>query len=95
MDLHAVTKLPHMLVKRGFEPTFTQAASLQPFGSTILHFLYDGAGVDVWSAEQFERPRGTSALRKRCSLQHDCAGIGASHPEIGCIGAGVDPSALA
>jgi hypothetical protein len=80
-----------MFVKRGFEPAFPQPATMQPLRRQRVHFPHDHACVDIGSAEQFERPRGTSPLRKRRALEHHRARVSARHPQIRGIGAWLGP----
>ena len=53
------------------------------------------ARVDVGRAEQFQRPRGAAPFRERRAFDHHRAGIGARHPQVRRVGAGIDPGALA
>src|SRR6185369_1143110 len=50
---------------------------------------------EVGRAEELERTRGAPAFGERGALEHDRAGVAARHPEIRCVGARVDPGALA
>src|SRR5471030_601704 len=83
-----------MFVKCGLEPTRTQAATIEPSRSKGLHFFQDCPRINIGSAEYFERPSGASPLRERCPLEHHGPRIGARHPQVRCIGTGIDPCAL-
>src|SRR5262249_54627926 len=95
MDLHAVTKPPHVLVERRFEPAFAQMATLEPARCKRRHLFDDPSRIDIGSAEKLERPRRAAALRKRRALQHYRACIATCHPQVWCVGAGIDPRARA
>ena len=43
----------------------------------------------------FERPSGAAPFRERRALEHHRPRIGARHPQVRCIGTGIDPRALA
>src|SRR3546814_17704596 len=59
-----------MLVKGRLEPDIAQLAPAEPLGREPLHFGDHRLGVDVGSAEQFERARCPPALAERCALDH-------------------------
>src|ERR1700680_4081534 len=80
VNLHAVAKLARMFVERGLEPAIAQAATIEPPRRQGDHFLHDSAGIDIGSAEQFERAGGAAPFRERRALDHHRARIGARHP---------------
>ena len=83
-----------MLVEGRLEPAVAQEAAFEPVRGEAVHLGDDGAGVDVRGAEEFERARGAAAFGKGRAFQHHGAGIGAGHPEVGGVGAGVHPDAI-
>ncbi len=93
--LHAVAKLARMFVKRGFEPALAQAATIEPARGKDLHFHHDCPRIDIGSAELFERPSGAAPFRERRALEHHRPRIGARHPQVRCVGTGIDPRARA
>src|SRR5882724_12181471 len=94
MNLHAAAELADMLVKRGLEPAIAQAATGEPPRRERMHLLDDKPRIDIGRAVHFQRARGAAPFRKRRTLEHHCASIGARHPEIGRVRTGIDPCAL-
>ncbi|ENO77337.1 sulfate transporter [Thauera sp. 63] len=95
VDLHAVAQLAGVLVEGGLEPAVAQHAAAQPVRRQGAHVGDDRAGVEVGRAEQLQRPGGAAAFGQRRAFQHHGAGVSARHPQVGRVGAGVDPAALA
>jgi hypothetical protein len=95
VDLQAVAQLAGVLVEGRLEPAFAQHAAGQPVRGEAAHFGEHGAGVDIRRAEQFERPRRAAPFGQRRAFEHHGAGIGAGHPQVGRVRAGVDPGPFA
>ncbi len=95
MDLHAAAELFGVLVEGGLEGDVAQLAALQPLRGESLHLGDELAAIDVGRAEQLQRTGGASALRQGGALDHHRAGVGPGHPEVGRVGAGIDPGPLA
>src|SRR5262249_26780234 len=93
VDLHAVAKLAQMLVERWLKPALAQVATLEPARGNRRHLLDDALRTDIVSAEHLERSRRAAPLRKGCAFEHYGAWIGARHPQVGWVGAGIDPRA--
>src|SRR3546814_19626498 len=81
-DMDAAVELSDMLVKGRLEPDIAQLAPAEPLGREPLQFGDHRLGVDVGSAEQFERARCPPALAERCALDHHGAGIGARQIDV-------------
>ena len=84
-----------VLVERRLEPTGPQPAAAQPLRRELVHFPEERLGLEVGSAEDFQRPRGPAAFRQGRALEHDRAGITARHGEARSVGTRVHPAALA
>ena len=75
-----------------------QSRSRQPSshcGASARISAITRARVDVGRAEQLERPGRAAPFGQRRAFEHHRAGIGARHPQVGRVRAGVDPGALA
>ena len=84
-----------MLVEGRFEPAIAQSAAFQPVRREAAHLVDHRLAVDVGRPEDFQRARRSAAFGEGGALQHHRARISPRHPEVGRIGAGVDPDALA
>src|SRR3546814_12357396 len=94
VDMDAAVELADMLVKGRLEPDIAQLAPAEPLGREPLHFGDHRLGVDVGSAEQFERARCPPALAERCALAPPGAGIGARTLNVRRVGPGIDHPAV-
>ena len=59
-----------------------------------MHGFDESFSIYVGRAKQFQGTGRTAALGKGCAFQHHCSGVTARHPQVRCIGAGVDPGAF-
>src|SRR5262245_30430125 len=95
VNLHAAAELADMLMERRLEPAIAEAATMKPLRRERLPGLDDLACIDVRGAEGFKWPCRATSFRERRALDHHRARVGARHPEVRRVGAGIDPGALA
>src|SRR3546814_14003884 len=90
VDMDAAVELADMLVKGRLEPDIAQLAPAEPLGREPLHFGDHRLGVDVGSAEEFERARLPPDRAERCVLESYGAVSGARHMDLPRDGAGIE-----
>src|SRR5262245_10863274 len=95
MHLYTTAELTDMFMKGGLEPAGPETTSVQPVRGKGCHCRHEQTGIQVGCTEEFQWMSSTTTFGERCAFEHYCSGITAGHPEIGGIGAGIDPGAFA
>ena len=96
VDLHAVAELADVLVEGRLEPAVAQRGSRPATAARAPASRRSRARASMSGAPNSSSGRVVPRpSRQRRALEHHRAGIGARHPQVRRVGAGIDPGALA